>query len=62
MAFKMFRNLKVYPRYGNKKIIPEIRLQGEWLQELDFTPGTPIVVQCQGGKLVITRKEEVWND
>ncbi|MBR5596697.1 MAG: SymE family type I addiction module toxin [Lachnospiraceae bacterium] len=59
MAYKKYRDLKVYEKYTQREVVPEIRLQGKWLEELDFAPGTPIVVQCQGGKLVITKKDEV---
>ena len=59
MAYKKYRDLKVYEKYTQREVVPEIRLQGKWLEELDFSPGTPIVVQCQGGKLVITKKDEV---
>ena len=31
MAFKKFRDLKVYQKYMQQEIVPEIRLQGKWL-------------------------------
>ena len=33
-------------------------LKGQWLNELGFGYGTPICVECSGGKLVITRADE----
>jgi len=62
MGFKKYRDMKVYERFTTKEVVPEIRLQGKWLQELDFVPGTPITVKCDGGRLVITRKDELWNE
>ena len=34
-------------------------LKGAWLETLGFEPGTPINVECDGGRLVITRTDEV---
>lgn len=34
-------------------------LKGQWLRELGFEEDTPITVECAGGKLVITRADEV---
>ena len=59
MAYKKFRDLKLYGKYTQREVVPEIRLQGKWLEELDFVPGTPIVVRCERGQLIITRKDEV---
>ncbi len=41
------------------KIVPQIRLQGQWLQELGFEPGVQMNIECSGGKLVITIADEV---
>lgn len=62
MAFKRFRDLKVYEKIRQHEIVPEIRLQGKWLEELDFLPGTPITVKCEGGRLVVTKSNEIWGD
>lgn len=62
MAFKEYRDVKVYGRLVNNQVVPEIRLQGKWLQELEFTPGTPITVTCDGGRLVITKRDEIWDE
>ena len=43
MAYKKYRDLKVYEKYTQQEVVPEIRLQGKWLQELDFAPGTPFL-------------------
>jgi len=62
MAYKKFRDLKVYEKYMQREVVPEIRLQGKWLQELEFAPGTPITVTCDGGRLVITKRDEIWDE
>lgn len=50
--------MKVYERLAKDEVVPEIRLQGKWLRELDFVPGIPITVKCEGGRLIITRRDE----
>lgn len=58
--FKQYRNMKVYEQSGYQyKSTPTIMLKGQWLRELGFEEGTPITVECAGGKLVITRADEV---
>lgn len=58
--FKQYRNMKVYEQSGYRyKSTPTIMLKGQWLRDLGFEEGTPIMVECAGGKLVITRADEV---
>jgi endoribonuclease symE len=46
--------LKVYETSGfNSKTVPQIRLQGVWLEQCGFEPGMPIRVECENGKLTI---------
>ena len=64
------RKLKVYGVQAERKVrsmfatarryieIPQIKLQGLWLQETGFKPGDNLNVQCEDGKLIITRVEE----
>ena len=60
MAFKKIRNMKVYEQSGyHYKSTPTIMLKGQWLKELGFEYGTPIRVECSGGKLIITRADEI---
>ncbi len=67
LSMKTNRNIKVYeatvvksnPWGSSYKTVPQIRLQGLWLEELGFEPGLLMNVQCSGGKLVITRADEV---
>lgn len=58
MQFKKNRAIKVHEIYTHDKKVPQIRLQGQWLEELGFESGTAINVECLGGKLVITLKDE----
>ena len=68
MAFKENRQVKVYemtkgwsdPWNRTKfKVQPQIKLQGDWLSELGFEPGTELNVHCEEGKLIITKVEGV---
>ena len=59
MVSKKIRNMKVYAQSGyHYKSTPTIMLKGQWLRELGFEYGTPIRVECNGGRLVITRADE----
>lgn len=59
-AFKKKRKMKVYAQSGYRyKDTATIILKGTWLETLGFEPGTPINVECDGGRLVITRADEV---
>lgn len=67
----MDRNIKVYEasvpskdNWGRSsyRTVPQIRLQGQWLEELGFEPGVRMRIECSGGKLVITRVDEVVVD
>ncbi len=63
MAFKEYRNMKVYEQSGyHYKATPAIMLKGQWLKECGFDMGTPITVKCEGGKLTITWADEVIVD
>ena len=60
MAYKKFRKMKVYEQSGyHYKSTPAIMLKGQWLKELGFDFNTPICVKCEGGKLTITRADEI---
>ena len=63
MTFKEKRILKVYKRklrgYGRDayyKSVPEIRLQGEWIEEIGFEISDNIQVECKEGQIVITKR------
>ncbi len=60
MAYKRNRDLKVYETSGrNYKPTPTIMLKGQWLEELNFKAGTHINVECEDGRLIITKAPEV---
>lgn len=55
---KDFRELTVCETCGyNYSRVPGIRIQGKWLAELGFEPGDAVLVQCEDGKIVITKDE-----
>ncbi len=55
---KDFRELTVCEACGYKySRVPGIRIQGKWLAELGFEPGDAVLVQCEDGKIVITKDE-----
>ena len=49
--------LKVYScttgRAYSYREVPQIRIQGKWLSEAGFEPGTAMNVVCEAGKLII---------
>ncbi len=53
MPAKTSRILTVYYMYQNDKLVPLIRLQGKWLQELGFEPGGKIEVAARNEVLLI---------
>ena len=68
MAFKKIRNLKVcYKSEARQRhgwyagtdyiSVPFINLKGKWLGELGFNIDTPIKVECEEGKLIITKAD-----
>ena len=53
---KRIRNMKVLEQSGYKyKPTPAIMLKGKWLAEFGFDIATPVQVQCEEGRLVITK-------
>ena len=54
------RQLKVCEQSGYRyKPTPTLMLKGGWLEEWGFTASTPVTIQCEEGKLIITPREEV---
>ena len=51
------RKLKVYNRMLDSGNVPQIMLQGKWLEQYGFTGDSYISVECEEGKLVITPRE-----
>lgn len=58
-----FRKLKVYTKHRPQgwrgyTTVPEIRLEGRWLEELGFKEGDRVQIEQQPNKLTITLIEE----
>ena len=58
-----FRILKIYSkfryrRWGNNYTVPEIRLEGQWLEQLGFEQGNEVLIEQKNNKLIITVREE----
>lgn len=53
---KKARSLKVYGvADGKRNVIPQLRLQGKWLEDCGFPTGCRISVECKDGQLTIRR-------
>lgn len=50
------KEFKIYEVYNGKKTIPQIRINGIWLQELGFNIGDRISLELIEGKLIIEKK------
>ncbi|WP_420385698.1 SymE family type I addiction module toxin [Roseivirga sp.] len=57
------RILKIQSKYRNRRwditTVPEIRLEGKWLEELGFLEGEQIHIEQHYQKLTITLKHEL---
>jgi toxic protein SymE len=57
-----FRKLKILSKPKQRRwsfvFVPEIRLEGKWLEELGFKIGKEVLVKQQRNKLTITLKKE----
>ena len=53
------RHLKIYKALGQKRNIPRINLQGDWLSQLGFQVGDHVVVSCNQGKLIVELEEVI---
>jgi len=55
---KQIRKLKIYQKFQSRErkniTVPEIRLEGKWLEELGFEIGKGIEIKQQQNKLTIT--------
>lgn len=47
------RHLKIYEAPGQKKNIPRINLQGDWLSNLGYHVGDHVIVSYDQGKLIV---------
>ncbi|AUP77659.1 SymE family type I addiction module toxin [Flavivirga eckloniae] len=58
-----FRILKIYSkfryrRWSNNYTVPEIRLEGRWLEQLGFEKGKEVLIEQKKNKLIITMRKE----
>ena len=55
---KKTRNLKVIEQSGYRyQATPTVMLKGKWLSEFGFDIGTHVRVECEDGRLIITKEE-----
>lgn len=57
---KKNRKLTVYKTTQGRhfQMIPQIKLQGDWLKEIGFSIGDNIQVRCEKNRLIITKAIE----
>ena len=55
---RQFRKLKIHSKFRTRRwdntTIPEIRLEGKWLEELGFKQGQIVIIEQEQNKLIIT--------
>ena len=58
MEMNRFRKLKIYSKFRTRRwdntTVPEIRLQGKWLENLGFKEGAQVKIKEQHHQLIIT--------
>lgn len=59
MKNKNNRRLKVYGQSNgyNYKDVPTIILKGKWLEAAGFDIGDRVILECENGRLVISRED-----
>ncbi len=61
--YKEYRNMKAYEQSCYRyKCTSTIMLKGQWLWNLGFEEDVSITVRCEGGRLTITRADEIVTD
>lgn len=53
-----FKTYKIGEIYQNNKVVPSLRFNGKWLEELNFTIGEEVVVYQGKNMLLITKANE----
>jgi hypothetical protein len=46
-----------YPTYRKARVVPALRLAGDWLQQIGFGEGVKVNVTAENGRLVLTVAE-----
>lgn len=54
---KRNRRRKIYLTYQGNNPSPQLRLEGKWLEQLGFTAGSFVSIQCEEGRLVIEKDQ-----
>ena len=59
---KLKVQLKCFPRRWDEAFYPEIRLAGKWLEDLGFSYGNFVTINCEANRLIITVRDEaaIW--
>lgn len=56
------RRLKIHSKFRSRRwdytTVPEIRLEGRWLEEVGFKKGARVKIQIEPRKLIITLDKE----
>ncbi len=53
----MKKEIKVYEGHDKKgNPVPQIKLQGRWLEEIRFNTGFVMEVTCEPGRMILTVK------
>ena len=59
---KKFRILKIHRKFRyrtwDNTTVPEIRLEGKWLEELGFKQGYEVLIEQKMNKLIITLRKK----
>jgi len=57
-TLKRLRKLKIHRKFQARTwrdvVVPEIRLEGKWLEELGFNVGEEVQIEMKRNKLIIT--------
>ncbi len=53
-----FKTYKIGEIYQNNKVVPSLRFNGKWLEELNFTIGEEVVVYQGKNMLLITKAND----
>lgn len=53
-----FKTYKIGEIYQNNKVVPSLRFNGKWLNELNFTIGEEVVVYQGKNMILITKPTE----
>jgi hypothetical protein len=56
IASRMYEH-QSYPTYRKERVVPALRLAGDWLQQIGFAEGAKVNVTAENGRLVLTVAE-----